>query len=149
MLGSGTLDWVKEECMATRAERFKAAAARNGSSKRSKASTKAGARGGAGPAAGTGAGAAQKKRTPSRAKLMSNAMPKGERRYGGYSTSARNKKRNPGEATYELEDNRAPRPPSRKSTRKSTEHVKLGTALTSRHQLKMNSPQNKHDRRGV
>jgi hypothetical protein len=122
--------------MATRAERFKAAAARNGSSKASKARAKAGA----------GAGAGQKKRTPSRAKLMSNAMPKDERRYGGYSTSARNKKRNPGEATYELEDNRAPRPPSRKSTRKSTEHVKLATALTSRQQLKMNSPHNKHDR---
>ena len=139
--------------MATRAERFKAAAARNGSSKRSKAGTKAGTKAGAGAApgaaAGATAGAAQKKRTPSRAKLMSNAMPKDERRYGGYSTGARNKQRNPNDATYEFEDNRAPAPPSRKSTRKSTEHVKLATALTSRQKLKLNSPHNKHDRRGA
>jgi hypothetical protein len=139
--------------MATRAERFKAAAARNGSSKLSKGSkgSKAGASAGAAPGGGAGAaaGAAQKKRTPSRAKLMSNAMPKDERRYGGYSTGARNKKRNPNDATYEFEDNRAPAPPSRKSTRKSTEHVKLATALTSRQKLKMNSPHAKHDRRGV
>jgi hypothetical protein len=134
--------------MATRAERFKAAAARNGSSKRAKGS-KAGASAGAAPGAAAAAGAAQKKRTPSRAKLMSNAMPKDERRYGGYSTGARNKKRNPDGATYEFEDNRAPAPPSRKSTRKSTEHVKLATALTSRQQLKLNSPHAKHDRRGV
>jgi hypothetical protein len=117
--------------MATRAERFKAAAARNGSSKRAKAST------------------GERKRIPSRAKMMSNALPKEERRYGGYSTGQRNKKRNPSGATYELEDNRAPQPPSRKSTRKSSEGVKLATALTSRQQLKMNSPHNKHDRRGV
>jgi hypothetical protein len=131
--------------MATRAERFKAAAARNGSSKRSKA----GAGAGAAPGAAPGAGAAQKKRTPSRAKLMSNAMPKDERRYGGYSTGARNKQRNPNDATYEFEDNRAPAPPSRKSTRKSTEHVKLATTLTSRQQLTLNSPHNTHERRGA
>jgi hypothetical protein len=116
--------------MATRAERFKAATARAGSSK---------------PA---GAGTGQRKRTPSRAKMMGNALPKDERRYGGYSTGQRNKKLNPGEATYELEDNRAPRPPSRKSTRKSSEHVKLATALTGRQKLKLNSPRAKHDRRG-
>jgi hypothetical protein len=122
--------------MATRAERFKAATARNGSSKGSRTTE--------GQAKGK-----PKKRAPSRAKLMSNAMPKDERRYGGYSTGARNKKGNPSEATYEFEDNRAPQPPSRKSTRKSNEHVKLATALTSRQQLKMNSPHSKHDRRGV
>jgi hypothetical protein len=119
--------------MATRAERFKAAAARNGSSKRAKAKASTG----------------QRKRIPSRAKMMSRAMPKEERRYGGYSTGQRNKKGNPSEATYELEDNRAPQPPSRKSTRKSSEGVKLATALTSRQKLKMNSPHNKHERRGV
>lgn len=116
--------------MATRAERFKAAAARNGASK-------------AAPATG------QQKRTPSRAKVMGSALPKDERRYGGYSTGERNRKRNPGEETYELEDSRAPQPPTRKSTRKSNEHVKLATALTSRQQLKLNRPQAKHDRRGV
>ena len=115
--------------MATRAERFKADTARNGTSKR--------------PAAG----AAKRKPTPSRAKMMGNALPSEERRYGGYSTGQRNKKRNPGEATYQFEDNRAPQPPSRKSTRKSREHVKLATTLTSRQKLKLNSPRAKHDRR--
>ena len=120
--------------MATRAERFKAATARNGKASRATAGQKT---------------TKTKKRIPSRAKLMSNAMPKDERRYGGYSTGARNKKPNPSEATYEFEDNRAPQPPSRKSTRKSSEHVKLATALTSRQKLKLNSPHHKHDRRGV
>ena len=116
--------------MATRAERFKSDTARKGSKPPSKRANKTA-------------------RTPSRAKMMGNALPGDERRYGGMSTAARNKQQSPGEASYDLEDTRAPQPPSRKSTRKSSEHVKLGTALTGRQQLKLNSPHNKHDRRGL
>jgi hypothetical protein len=119
--------------MATRAERFKADTARKG------------ARPASGPTTG-------KTRSPSRAKLMGEALPAGERRYGGASTAARNKQstRDTGsDKSYQLEDSRAPGPPSRKSTRKSEDHVKLGTTLTGRQQLKMNSPQSKHLRRGI
>ena len=119
--------------MATRAERFKAETARQGSKSKSGKTN--------GNSTGNGAS-----RTPSRAKLMKAAMPNDERRYGGASTGVRNQNKT-GDRTYELEDSRAPQPPSRKSTRKSDEHVKLGTALTSRQHLKLNSPHAKHDRR--
>lgn len=127
--------------MATRAERFRAETARQGL--KTTKNTKPSKSGNNSKASSAANGAS---RTPSRAKQMGAALPPEERRYGGMSTGIRNLKKG-GDRSYDLEDTRAPQPPSRKSTRRSAEHVKLGTALTSRQQLKLNSPHAKHDRR--
>lgn len=127
--------------MATRAERFRAETARQGPKTTKNAKSRNSRRNAKSAANGAS-------RTPSLAKKMGAAQPPDERRYGGPSTGIRNLKKG-GDRSYDLEDTRAPQPPSRKSTRRSEEHVKLGTALTSRQQLKMNTPHAKHDRRGL
>jgi hypothetical protein len=106
--------------MATRAERFKAEAARAKPHKPPKAG-----------------------REPSPAKVLEGAAPPEDRRYGGTSTSARNRSLGH-KATHALEDAVAPGRPSRKSTRKSSHHQKAASSLTAREQLRAASPGRRH-----
>ena len=74
-------------------------------------------------------------------------MPPGERRYGGLSTAARNVSLGK-KAVYALEDTVGDHRPSRKSSRAGGKNrVKAATPLTSRQQLKVNSPSRRHDHR--
>jgi hypothetical protein len=66
------------------------------------------------------------------------------------STAARNRAKpyegrgKAGKGIYVLEDSRATSPPSRKSTRKSKAHVKGGTTLTTRTEMRVSSPSRRH-----
>lgn len=134
--------------MATRGERFKAAAERSGPKRepggaKNGAKTKAGARPG-GTGAGTGERSARSK------SIVSAEGPESARRYGGMSTAARNRAKGyegrgkAGKGIYVLEDSRATSPPSRKSTRRSKAHVKGATQLTTRTEMRVSSPSRRH-----
>jgi hypothetical protein len=108
--------------MATRGERFKAAQERSGP-KRPK-----------------------KPVPPPRSYDADTSLPRvsaSDRRHGGTSTAARNRSLGR-KATYALEDALAPKPPPRKSTRRSKHRQKAGTQEKAREELVMSSPSQRH-----
>jgi hypothetical protein len=108
--------------MATRAERFKAAQERSGPKR-------------------------PKKPVPApRSYKVDTSLPHvsaSDRRHGGKSTGERNLSLGK-KAIYALEDSRAPKPPSRKTTRRSKNRQKAATTRKGRQQLEATSPGRRH-----
>jgi hypothetical protein len=126
--------------MATRAERFKAELQRSSGPKREPSKAKRQAT--KTPSARTGAGAAPGDEPAARAGRAQSARAKAD------STAKPNQPREgrlkSGKGIYVLETPQTVSRPSRKSTRKSKAHVKSGTPLTTRTQLRANSPSRRH-----
>jgi hypothetical protein len=119
--------------MATRAERFKAELQRSGPKRESRKAKTATAAPGEEPAAR--AGRAQSARAKAAAGAPAKPKAKPQPREGRLKS---------GKGIYVLEEPATNSRPSRKSTRKSKAHVKSGTPLTTRTQLRANSPSRRH-----
>lgn len=122
--------------MATRAERFKAELQRSGPKRETSSSKRATAT----PKRATGAGAAPGEKAGAKGRGGVKATASGK-------TTVKEGRLKSGRGTYVLEPPETTARPSRKSTRKSKAHVKSGTELTTRTQLRAQSPQSRHARR--
>ena len=108
--------------MATRAERFRAAVERSGKKRQKR------------PPA------------PKPSYQVDTSLPgtsASDRRHGGKSTASRNRSL-AHRATYALEDSVAPKPPSRKSTRRSKNRQKAAVELKGRVALEASAPRRRH-----